>query len=299
MISFKPITISDKEVITSYTYPSDYRNCDFSFANMCSWRFLYNSEYAIYEGFMLIRFWIEDDRAVYMSPVGKGDLKAAVSQLEKDSLEHGHLLCMLGVTPDAKAELEAVLPGDFRYIPERDYSDYIYLKEDLKELKGKKYSAKRNHVNRFKKEYDYVYKPITSDIINECLELEGQWFRANEEADEDDDLSNERRSLSFALHNFEELGLIGGSIWVDGQLVAFSFGSPINHNTFGVHVEKADVDYDGSFAVINQEFASHLPDKFVYVNREEDLGLPGLRKSKLSYYPYELLEKNAVVKKNE
>lgn len=299
MISFKPITISDKEVITSYTYPSDYRNCDFSFANMCSWRFLYNSEYAIYEGFLLIRFWIEDDRAVYMSPVGKGDLKAAVSQLEKDSLEHGHPLCMLGVSPDAKAELEAVLPGDFRYIPERDYSDYIYLKEDLKELKGKKYSAKRNHVNRFKKEYDYVYKPITPDIINECLELEGQWFRANEEADEEDDLSNERRSLSFALHNFEELGLIGGSIWVDGQLVAFSFGSPINHNTFGVHVEKADVDYDGSFAIINQEFASHLPDKFVYVNREEDLGLPGLRKSKLSYYPYELLEKNAVVKKIE
>ncbi|MDH6533578.1 DUF2156 domain-containing protein [Parabacteroides sp. 52] len=295
---FKPITLNDKERITSFTMPGEYRNCDFSFANMCSWRFLYDSEFAIMDGFLLIRFRIEEKkRLAYMMPIGKGNLKAVIDLLEEDALENGHPLLLLGITQDAQKELEKVSPGDFVYIPERDYSDYIYMREDLATLVGKKYQAKRNHVNKFKKSYTYKYMPITPELVPFCLELERKWYKANRTEEDVEELTDERRSLTYALHHFDELGLIGGGICVDEQIVAFSFGAPVNHNTFAVHIEKADVHYEGAYAAINQEFASHLPEKYIYINREEDLGIPGLRQAKLSYHPVEILEKSTTVKK--
>lgn len=297
-IPFKPITLEDKEIITSFTIPNNYQNCDFSFANMCSWRFLYNSEYAVVDDCLLIRFWIEDSsRIAYMMPVGNGDLKAAIALLEKDSLAHEHPLCMLGITPDAKERLEQLLPGEFVYILERDYFDYVYLRENLATLKGKKYQSKRNHINNFKKRYAYEYIPITPEIVPKCLQLECKWYKANLSDRDSEELTDERRSLTYALHHYDTLGLIGGAIRVEGEIIAFSFGAPINHNTFGVHVEKADTQFDGAYTIINQEFASHLPEQYIYVNREEDLGIEGLRKAKLSYNPTILLEKSAAIKK--
>ena len=297
-IPFKPIEIEDRDIITSFTIPSNYKNCDYSFANICSWRFLYDSEFAIVNGSLLIRFWIENKtRVAYMTPTGQGNLKQAIDLLEADSLEQGHPLCMLGVTPDAKEELEKAIPGGFFYIPERNYFDYIYLREDLATLKGKKYQAKRNHINKFNKKFAYEYIPITPELVPECLQLECKWYKANREDNDEEDLNDERRSIIYALNHYDELGLIGGAICVDHQIVAFTFGAPINHNTFGVHVEKANVNYEGAHAVINKEFASHLPEKYTYVNREEDLGIPGLRQAKLSYNPFILLEKSAAIKK--
>lgn len=297
-IPFRPIRLEDKEIITSFTIPSDYRNCDFSFANMCSWRFLYDSEYAVVDGYLLIRFLIEDkSRFVYMMPVGEGDLGSAIYSLEEDSMKNGHPLCMLGITPDAKQELERALPKNFVYISERDYFDYIYERENLVNLRGKKYQSKRNHINNFKKQYTYEYIPITPDIVPQCLKLECKWYKANNTDNDEEELNDERRSLTYALHHFETLDLTGGAIRVDNEIIAFTFGAPINHNTFGVHVEKADVNFDGAYTVINQEFASHLPEQYMYMNREEDLGIPGLRQAKLSYQPTLLLEKSAAIKK--
>lgn len=297
-IPFKAITINEKELITSFTLNSPYMNCDFSFANMCSWRFLYNSEYAVVDDFLLIRFWIEDnDRPVYMCPVGKGDMTCVIEYLEEDSLRHGHPLWLLGVTPDGKKELEKTFSGGFRYIPERNYFDYIYLRDDLINLTGKKYQPKRNHINKFTKSYQYKYMPITPELVPECLELERKWYKANRTDDDAEELSNERRSMTYALQHAAELGLIGGAICVDHQIVAFSFGAPINGNTFGVHVEKADINYEGVYSMINREFVSHLPEQYIYINREEDLGIPGLRQAKQSYQPAILLEKYTAVKK--
>ena len=299
-IDFKPITIDDKEVITSFTLPSPLRNCDLAFSNMCSWRFLYLSEYAVYKNFLLIRFYIEEKkkkRIAYMRPIGNGDFRDALLQLEEDSWQHGHPLLMLGVTPISKDLLEEAFPGEFSYIPERDYFDYIYLREDLATLKGKKFQAKRNHVNKFKKQYAYEYEPLTAELVPECLDFEAKWYKANRTDDDQEELTDERKSMIFALNHFKELNLLGGAIRIDHKLVAFTFGSPINQDTFGVHVEKADTDYDGAYSIINQEFASRIPEQYVYVNREEDLGIPGLRKAKLSYNPTILLPKAAVIKK--
>lgn len=297
-IDFKPITLEDKESIISYTMPSDFNNCDFSFANMCSWRFLYDSEFAIVDDFLLIRFRIENkSRQAYMMPVGTGDLKHILNLLEIDAQEQGHPLLLLGITPQSKQLLEEVLPGSFHYIPERDFYDYIYLREDLVNLTGKKYQAKRNHINRFKKEYPYMYMPITPELVPECLALEKKWYKENHTEEDKEELSFERRSITYALNHFNELGLTGGAICQNHQIIAFSFGMPINHNTFGVHIEKADTHYEGIYALINQEFAAHLPEQYIYLNREEDLGIEGLRKAKLSYQPTILLEKNTVVKR--
>ena len=290
MIPFKEITLADKEIIQSYTFISHRRNCDLSFSNLYSWRFLYHTEYADLGGFLLFRFYADGELA-YMMPVGNGDLKTELGMMIEDARNEGQPFRMLGVCTSMKEDIEEVMPGQFEFSADRDYFDYIYLRSDLATLKGKKYQPKRNHINRFKNTYsDYEYKELTSELVPDCLKLEAEWCKTNNCA-EDTALQAERRSMTAALAHFEELGLRGGVLYVSGNIVAFTFGMPINHETFDVCVEKANTDIEGAYTMINNEFALHIPEQYIYVNREEDLGLEGLRKAKLSYYPEILLEK--------
>lgn len=290
MIAFKDITIQDKDTITAYTMNSCRRNCDLSFSNLCSWRFLYHTKFAIVDNFLVFKFWAGDELA-YMMPVGEGNLEKVLNELVEDARQEGEPFCMLGVCSCMREDLEAIMPGQFGFTVDRDYADYIYLRSDLATLKGKKFQSKRNHINKFRNTYpDYEYTPITKDRIQECLELEAKWCKAND-CDQQEGTGNERRALLYALNHFEELGLTGGILHVNGQIVAFTFGMPINKETFGVHVEKADTNIDGAYAMINYEFANHIPEQYIYINREEDLGIEGLRKAKLSYHPETILEK--------
>lgn len=290
MIPFKDITLADKDTITSFTMKSDRRNCDLSFSNLCSWRFLYDTQFAVVDNFLVFKFWAGEQLA-YMMPVGTGDLKAVLWELIEDARKENQHFCMLGVCSNMRADLEAILPEQFTFTEDRDYADYIYLRSDLSTLKGKKFQAKRNHINRFRNTYpDYEYTPITPDRIQECLDLEAEWCKVNN-CDQQEGTGNERRALIYALHNFEAFGLTGGILHVNGKIVAFTFGMPINHETFGVHVEKADTSIEGAYAMINYEFANRIPEQYIYINREEDLGIEGLRKAKLSYQPATILEK--------
>lgn len=290
MIPFKDVTLADRDTITSFTMKSDRRNCDLSFSNLCSWRFLYDTQFAVVDNFLVFKFWAGEQLA-YMMPVGTGDLKAVLWELIEDARKENQHFCMLGVCSNMRADLEAILPGQFTFTEDRDYADYIYLRSDLSTLKGKKFQAKRNHINRFRNTYpDYEYTPITPDRIQECLDLEAEWCKVNH-CDQQEGTGNERRALIYALHNFDALGLTGGILHVNSKIVAFTFGMPINHETFGVHVEKADTSIEGAYAMINYEFANRIPEQYIYINREEDLGLEGLRKAKLSYQPVTILEK--------
>lgn len=290
MIEFKDITLADKDTITAYTMNSCRRNCDLSFSNLCSWRFLYNTQFALIDDFILFKFWANNELA-YMMPVGNGDLPKALKTLSEDADREGQPFCMLGVCSCMKEELEISMPNKFTFTSNRDYADYLYLRTDLATLKGKKYQSKRNHINKFRNTYpDYAYTSITPDRIQECLDLEAEWCKVNH-CDQQEGTGNERRALVYALHHFEELGLTGGILHVNGKIAAFTFGMPINNQTFGVHVEKADTQIDGAYAMINHEFANRIPEQYIYMNREEDLGIEGLRKAKLSYQPTELLEK--------
>lgn len=297
MISFKDIELSDRELIIRYTQNSPRRNCDLSFSNLCSWRFLYNTQFAILDGYLLLKFWAEEE-LVYMMPIGNGDLKKVLEALIEDAHQEGKPFCLLGICSGMCSELETFMPGKFQFTADRDYADYLYLRTDLATLSGKKLQAKRNHVNKFKRTCNYEYTPITPDRIQECLELEAIWCKANN-CDQHEGTGNERRALVYALHHFDELGLMGGILHVDGKIVAFTFGMPINQDTFGVHVEKADTSIDGAYAMINHEFAKHIPEQYIYINREEDLGIEGLRKAKLSYQPAIILDKYMACLKGE
>lgn len=130
------------------------------------------------------------------------------------------------------------------------------------------------------------------------MNLEEKWSQQKTENSEREGYADERRSMRYVLNHWSELDGHGGALLVGGKLVAFTFGAAVNHDTFDVCVEKADTEYDGAFAMINREFARSLPPRFVYVNREEDLGISGLRKAKLSYHPAILLHKYAIMVKH-
>lgn len=295
MIPFKAITTKDRDIITSFILPSGQQDCDFSFANLCSWHFMNESAYAIIDNHLVVRFTNEEGLHEYFMPIGCGSIIPIIDQLDECARKENETLCLRGILPETREMLEQYYPTLFEYTSNRDYFDYIYRRQDLAELKGKNYQPKRNHVNKFKKEYQFDYQSLASEFIPECLQFEAEWCKAHGYL-ENDNIIKERQALTFALDHYDELGLSGAVIHAEGKIVAFTFGAPINHNTFGVHFEKADVGIDGAYSFINQEFAAHLPEQYIWLNREEDMGIPGLRQAKLSYHPTALLEKCKAVR---
>ena len=289
-MEFRRLDIEDKQTVQRYTLHGGYRNCDFAFANLYGWRFLYQTEIAEYGGFLLLRFYVGGELS-YMFPLGEGDIRPVMEELMSDARTKGLPFAMYGLCKEKCYELESLFPGKFAFTSRHDYSDYLYLRSDLSTLTGKKFQSKRNHVNKFRRSYPgYEFKPLSRSLVPECIELETLWCRAKN-CGEDRALQNERKCMNAALSRFEELDISGGVLTVDGRIVGFTYGAPVNHDTFDTCVEKADTDYDGAYAMINHEFAKTIPEQYVYINREEDLGLEGLRKAKLSYQPHILLEK--------
>ncbi|WP_308501469.1 GNAT family N-acetyltransferase [uncultured Alistipes sp.] len=285
MIEFHPVRLEDRSLIERYTMPSGICNCDLAFANMYCWQEVYHSAWAEIEGFLVIRFQIDGgDRIGYMQPVGKGDFGPIIPLLREDAHAHGQRLRIIGLTDEGRDMIRRMHVGQFAFESDRALEDYVYNAEDLRTLPGRRYQPKRNHINRFTAEYpDYHYEVLTRDRFGECMALEREWRRAHE--GHTSELCAEQRAMQRGFEHFEELGLLGGCIYVGERLVAFTFGSAVNDHTFDTHMEKADTEYDGAFTIINKLFAEHLPERFTLINREEDLGLEGLRRAKLSYHP--------------
>ena len=166
----------------------------------------------------------------------------------------------------------------------RDSFDYLYLRSDLADLSGKKYHAKRNHLSKFFRTYEnYSVEEITKDNFSDVIAVAKRWQQGAVD-------SGELSAIRDALMYFQRLGMFGILLYVDGRPVAVSIGSRISDDVCDVNFEKA-VGIDEAYAVINNEFAKRYSG-FTYLNREEDLGIEGLRKSKLSYHPLELIEKS-------
>lgn len=297
-IDFHPLTLADRELVLSFTLQGCSRNCDLSFVNLMSWRFLYDTEVAQHRGRLVFRFKMNGHTA-YLAPLGKGEWAPVIEDMMADSERQGHPFLMLGVTERSLTFLNEAMPDYFYATCDRDYSDYIYLREKLATLAGKKLQKKRNHALQFEKRHpDYEYVPLTPDLLPECRALEEKWKVDKEENSSRGGYENERRSLFYVLDHWNELQVRGGAIRLDGRIVAFTFGAPINFDTFDVCVEKADTEVDGAYAIINRDFVRSLPEKYKYINREEDLGVPGLRHAKLSYRPEIILHKFAVMAKH-
>ena len=285
MIDFHPVRIADRATIEHYTMPSGIYNCDLSFTNMFCWQNIYHSSWAVIDGFLVIRFHIGGGEKIgYMQPVGKGDFAPIIPALREDAHAHGQRLRIIGLTDEGREMIRNMHAGLFAFESDRALEDYVYNADDLRNLPGRRYQPKRNHINRFTAEYpDYRYEELTRDRFAECMALEREWRQAH--GGRVSELCAEQRAMQRAFDHFEELGILGGCIYVGDRLVAFTYGSAVNDHTFDTHVEKADTEFDGAFTIINKLFAEHLPEQFTMINREEDLGLEGLRRAKLSYHP--------------
>ncbi len=297
MIPFKPIELADKAVIERYTHSSECRNCDMSFANIYCWRHFHQSHWAIVEGFLVIRFLIDGMAKVgYMQPIGEGDFSHILPLLAEDAqLNFNQRLYLYGLCREGRRYITEHAHADFAFDDDRSLSDYIYLADDLRNLAGRRYQPKRNHLNRFLNNYNYRYEPLTPHHFSDCLHLESEWRKERTNDTDSEAMRHEQRALKEAFGHWEELELRGGVIYVDNRLAAFTYGSQINYDTFDCHIEKADTRYEGIFAAINKLFADSLPTTFTYINREEDMGLEGLRRSKLSYHPTLLWPKTSAL----
>ena len=288
-LPFRKLELGDRAWILEKFKESNFQGCEYSFGNNFIWRNSYGLEVLDYKGFCFLVSTYEG-RTAYSYPVGTGDIKEAIEALIDDACCRNIPFILRGVTQERLDKLLDIFPDFFDYEIDRGESDYIYLTERLTTLSGKKLQAKRNHIARFKDNPNWVYEPITRDNIDECIEFNHKWCEENG-CEDDPELQREYCAVVQSFKHFFELEFIGGLLRRDGEIIAFTMGEPLNSDTFVVHIEKAFHHIQGAYPMINQQFIINNCQDYKYVNREEDVGDEGLRKSKLSYYPDILLDK--------
>ncbi|MDR3349584.1 MAG: phosphatidylglycerol lysyltransferase domain-containing protein [Acidaminococcales bacterium] len=288
-ILFRDITLADKPVFDDVFRRVQYSGSECTFTNLFIWRSCYDIRWAWEDGFLLIQVTREKERFL-LPPLG-GEDAALPSVLEKLCAHFGPFE-MRGIYREIVEKLEDILPGRFAFYLDRSNSDYIYLADNLASLAGRKYHQKKNHVNSFRKAYpNYRYLPMDKNITVDCLAFAQEWKESRDGAESDESLLCEMSAITEALTNFGALGIQGGVIVIDGKVEAMTFGEMLNADTAVIHVEKANPAIRGLYAVINQEFCQRAWAQVKYINREEDMGIEGLRKAKLSYQPKYLLDK--------
>ncbi len=284
---FNSFHIQDKALFQQYLQDGG-RVCEHAFANLFAWQQDFGNRWTVCHDRLIVRSSTdapgEPKKYMLLPDVRTLHLPDIIRQIQEDAGEYP--FCLARMSEEDKHYLECLFPDMFMFDNHRDDMDYVYDAQVFKTFKGRKLAAKRNHVNKFKSLYRYHYEVLTPDLFEDCLRLERQWC-----ADQHDDtglLEAEECAIRNFFDHYQDLDLVGGALYVEDTLAAFTFGSPINNNTFDIHIEKADVRFEGVFPMMSQLFAQHLPTQYQYVNREEDLGLPGLRQSKLSYHPLRL-----------
>ena len=307
-MEFKEITADVRAELQAVTFRTGLRNCNFTFANLVGWQPEFGTRYCIFDGALVLRYCF-DGQVAYFVDSPQTPAVELTDVLRDDAASRDENLVLMGLEDDRAAELQSRYPGISTVTPRRSSYDYLYLREELEQLAGKHLKAKRNHCNRFVEEHpDFEYRAITPDLFDDCLALADCWSEASEHANPTygDSLSAEKRVLRRFFDNWQQLDMQGGAIFVKEaadtsrvtdhrshtRLVAFTLGAPVTPDTFDICVEKADRSVNGAFNIINQQFVKHLPAQYRYINREEDMGLEGLRKAKLSYHPHQLLSFN-------
>lgn len=292
MIPFEPLDPEKKAEYDRYLQNDGERGCEYSFVNL----YLWGRQKAAFLHDNLTFFSQFNRKSVYLFPVGCGEKRPVLEAVMEDAKKRGIPCRFTGLTQDDCALLERMYPGRFRFHFDRDAFDYVYDIQDLAELKGKKYQRKRNHLNRFRDNHpDHVLEPITDENIDQVRQLVQSWYELRMAEDPHADFHMERSAIKKALDHWQILGMEGLLLRVDDQPVAMTMGSRLNDNTFDVHFEKALDIADGAYAAINNGFARYLKEKYpdvLFLNREDDMGLEGLRKAKLSYNPHHMIDKS-------
>lgn len=293
-IQFRHPTLEDRGWVSELYQKSGCRGSECSFVNLYLWGRGYG-EIAEVNGYV-VQFIKYGGVKYYAYPAGAGDLRPVLEALAADARSYGHPMRLLGVTEERRAELEQVWPGAFSYEENRDAYDYLYDIDRLADLGGKKLQSKRNHCHRFEQNHpDWRVEPVTADNLDRCREMAAVWFEQYDgESSEAHDFRIEKIALDRAFDDFAGLGLEGLLLTDGGEILAFTMGNRILPDTFDVNFEKAYAAVQGSYPIINREFARYIRQTHPgvkYLNREDDMGLPGLRRAKESYHPDLLLVK--------
>lgn len=294
MLNFKLIEKSDIKKFQKYYDNPEGIALDTNILSSYLWRNEYNIKFAFYNN-CLIKAYFNDDDSVwgYCLPHGE-DIKPAVEAIFSDASERRQKPFIVMLTDAQRVKLETMFPSAFNYEFSPENQEYIYFSDDLINLTGRKFHAKRNHISKFKNAYpDYKFTEITKSNKEDAFEVMLDWCAENKI---DTGNYEEKHAIREALDNLEEFNMRGGILYAQGKPAAMTLGYEISPLTFDICFEKALRKYDGIYAVINNEFARTLS-SYKYINREEDMGLEGLKKSKLSYNPIILLARyNAILK---
>lgn len=295
ILKVSEISIDDKGLFDEYFKITNLQISEINFTNFFMWRDYYKIRYSIVNDFLCIIATMENKPFCFF-PIGDynnfEDLKNAIFIIRDYFLQMGWEFVLSRVSAQQIFILEDL---DIKFVAneDRDNFDYIYSVEKLSTLSGKKLDGKRNHINRFKKLYTFEYEEISDSNISDCKEIVDKWCEQRNYL-EHTSLISERKANLDLLDNFNTLGVKGAIIKVNGKTEAFTIGEKLNVDTVVIHIEKANAEINGLYPLINQQFLVNQWSDIEYVNREQDLGIEGLRKAKLSYRPIRLVEKFTV-----
>ncbi|HPB59660.1 MAG TPA: phosphatidylglycerol lysyltransferase domain-containing protein [Candidatus Saccharicenans sp.] len=281
----KPIELKDKEEVQNYLehFPPDI--CELTFANIYIWREWEKPRLTKINGNLCVLCSPPDEPAYFLEPVGENKLDATVN---------------LGLTLVSRwsrlsEKFLGKLAGQYIINEDRDNFDYVYLTQELGELSGKKYDGKRNWVRRFEKQFKYELSAINQNDLPGCLELVREWGRESADRERQEGKDNHMgatvRAMEEALLNFGLFGFSTLAVHIDDRVEGFCLGEKLNPETAVVHIEVASREFPGLYQFLNRECARRAWQQFRYINREQDAGLPGLRRAKLSYHPHHLVRK--------
>lgn len=291
MIPFHRACLEDKAPYESILMNCPERGCEYSFANLFLWG---RQEIAFVEN-CVVFFSHFFGRSVYPYPLGTGDKKAALEAILADSRQRGIPCRITGMTEADRQELEDLFPDRFSIRPARDSFDYVYTVDALADLKGKKLQKKRNHVNRFRTEHpEYRVEPICCENVSRIQHMVNDWYVSRKLSDPEGDYFLESLAMAKAFRHYDALNMEGIALLEGDRVLAVTMGSLMAPDMMDVHFEKAVEDVPGAYNTVNAEFARHIRLKFPevrFLNREDDMGLEGLRTAKLSYLPDHMIEK--------
>lgn len=258
-------------------FPSEASEANFG--NTYIWRKYDHPRWTLHNGNLCLFFEPPAEPAFYLQPLGDNKVQETV----RSCLDFAPRLARV---PKSSA---AVHCRGCKCEADRDNFDYVYLTEDLINLKGKKYDGKRNRIKKFEKSHTWRYLKLDPERLSDCHRLLEDWIKAK--ASNGTMMIHEREAISEALVHFETLGFSGGAIEVEDRIAAFSIGEKLTPDTAVIHIEIVNPDYEGLAQLINREFVKNEWSSYKFINREQDLGLPGLRRAKLSYNPHHLVKK--------
>lgn len=293
MLEFKDLEIEDKQIFESYMSGHGYRHSEASFSNLFIWKYAWNIQWAQDGEALYMKMGSESYRPFLLPPYLKDWSKSCRPHMQKaeeymmDAYGSFYVKCAI---PEMVQKIVQDCGSRYRFAYDACNSEYVYNAGDLIRLDGKKYHAKRNHINNFLKNHTFEFFDYTPDLLEECMQIHNSWMEEHRDSTQQE-VADELLATSRALMYFEQLNFVGCVIKADGVPAAFSMGERIRPDTAIIHIEKACCGFDGIYQIINREFAARSFADVTYINRAEDMGLEGLKRAKLSYYPAFMLKR--------